>query len=263
MNHSNFYKPVISVITPVLNEVDNINGCILSVLKQDFKYIEHIIVDGGSIDGTIELLNKYNESIIVINDVENKGLYSAINKGIESAVGEWVIVLGADDRLCENSINRAIKYMINNSCAYYGNVILKSSGKKYDGKFSLQKLLYKNISHQALFYPTKYSKLNLYNTRYKILSDYEYLIKFIGLSYKKLIYIPVDISHYNDIDGISSNLVDKDFFNDKITLIKKNFPTIYFVQILFRSWILYLLSRLGAINLIKNIFNYLTDRNKW
>jgi glycosyltransferase involved in cell wall biosynthesis len=243
----------ISIITPVLNEVVCIEECICSVSKQSKVEIEHIIVDGGSTDGTLNVLEKYHHTALkIIKQKTPNGIYGAINEGLACARGKWILVLGADDSLIPNALIESFHYMTNNSEAYYGNVVLKSSGDSYDGFFSFRKLMYKNICHQAIFYPGIYCKQNLYSKEYKILADYEYLMRFI--SSNKINYIPVNIALYNDITGLSSNNTDYNFFKNKIYIIKENFPINYYYEYLSRNIILKIIRILHLDYIIKRFY---------
>jgi len=87
--------PLISIITPCLNRVDYIDEAVRSVLDQQYSPIEHIVVDGGSTDGTLEKLRRYNHVTVMTG--KDTGLYDAINKGIRSSKGELIGLLNSDD----------------------------------------------------------------------------------------------------------------------------------------------------------------------
>src|SRR5665213_1547652 len=94
----------LSVITPILNGVHTIERCVQSVLNQSAKEIEHILVDGGSTDGTLDLLKKYNpEKVKVLSDSDH-GIYDAMNRGLKVASGEWVIFIGGNDYLASPNV---------------------------------------------------------------------------------------------------------------------------------------------------------------
>ena len=96
-----------SIITPCLNAQAYIAEAIESVLAQNMTAVEHIVVDGGSTDSTLEILKKYPH-LIVINGPD-RGMYDAINKGIQLARGEWIGLLNADDIYPEGSLKQALE----------------------------------------------------------------------------------------------------------------------------------------------------------
>jgi glycosyltransferase involved in cell wall biosynthesis len=88
---------LVTVITAVLNASDCIAGCIESVLSQDYPNIEHIILDGGSSDDTLDVIRSYEDRLALWISEPDKGVYDAWNKGLDFARGEWIAFLGADD----------------------------------------------------------------------------------------------------------------------------------------------------------------------
>lgn len=93
-----------SIITVVYNGVDTLEETILSVVKQNYKNIEYIIIDGESTDGTLEIIKKYQNSIAYWISEPDKGIYDAMNKGINIAKGEWIYFLGSDDWLYNKNV---------------------------------------------------------------------------------------------------------------------------------------------------------------
>jgi len=143
-------KPLVSVITPVLNGIKYLKQSVESVLNQDYPYIEHIFVDGGSTDGTLELLReyqkKYPEKIVVFSDPKlNKGAGEAWNVGWKIAKGDIFGWLGADDFYEPGAISTVIKFFQENPDAYFvfgdcnvvnekGEILLTYPKRNYDLK---------------------------------------------------------------------------------------------------------------------------------
>ena len=102
-------EPKVTVITAVFNAVDCIANCIESVLGQDYPNVEHIILDGGSTDGTIEVLRRYEDRLTLWISEPDRGVYDAWNKGLKLARGEWISFLGADDTYLAGAISAYMK----------------------------------------------------------------------------------------------------------------------------------------------------------
>jgi glycosyltransferase involved in cell wall biosynthesis len=96
--------PLVSVITAVFNGGAALTDCIESVLQQDYPNIEHLIIDGGSTDGTIDVLKKYDDKLELWVSEPDHGVYDAWNKGLDLARGEWIAFLGADDTYMPGAI---------------------------------------------------------------------------------------------------------------------------------------------------------------
>ena len=95
---------LISVITVCYNAENNLERTILSVLNQTYSNIEYIIIDGGSTDGTIDLIKKYADKITYWQSETDKGIYDAMNKGIQKATGEWINFMNAGDLFSSTTI---------------------------------------------------------------------------------------------------------------------------------------------------------------
>lgn len=110
--------PKISIITPSLNQGDFIEQTILSVLSQDYPNLEYLIVDGGSLDATLDVLAKYSGKVTWISEAD-KGQTEAINKGLRRATGSIVSYLNADDLLLPGTLKRVEQAFINHPQTYW------------------------------------------------------------------------------------------------------------------------------------------------
>jgi glycosyltransferase involved in cell wall biosynthesis len=209
----------ITVITVVRNGEKTLEQTILSVINQTYKNIEYIIIDGGSTDGTVDIIKKYEQHLACWVSEPDKGIYDAMNKGIEKATGDFLFFLNSGDFLFENSTLTKIVKKMKCNVVYYGEVYMSGTRKLYWGKFSRIKLAIKNICHQSIFYPISvYSKYH-YDLQYKMLADYHYNISIY--SQIKFIYLNETIAFY-DPYGISSIQEDIKFKQDVNSLILKN-----------------------------------------
>jgi glycosyltransferase involved in cell wall biosynthesis len=98
----------VSIITTTYNSALTIEDTIKSVLDQDYPDIEYIIIDGGSTDGTMDIVNKYKDRIANIVSEKDEGMYDAMNKGIKLATGDVVGILNSDDIYTSNDVIRTV-----------------------------------------------------------------------------------------------------------------------------------------------------------
>ncbi|WP_244311225.1 glycosyltransferase family 2 protein [Mucilaginibacter metallidurans] len=122
----------ISVITVVYNAQDTIKRCIDSVIGQNYNNIEYIIIDGGSTDSSLQIINQYKSHIKVLISEPDQGIYDAVNKGIRLATGEIVGTLNADDFFANQEVISALAQAFSDSAAgiVYGNLdYINSVGK--------------------------------------------------------------------------------------------------------------------------------------
>src|SRR5690554_1584625 len=103
-------KPLITVVTVVYNGAEFLEDTIKSVIEQTYDNVEYIIVDGGSIDGTLEIIKKYGHAIDYWVSEPDKGIYDAMNKGINLMCGGWVVFLNADDYFVSNDVISKINF---------------------------------------------------------------------------------------------------------------------------------------------------------
>lgn len=181
-----FSKPLVSVITSVLNGVESIEETIKSVLNQSYKNIEYIIIDGGSTDGTDKIIKKYQNKIHKWISEPDTGVYNAWNKGINLASGDWIAFLGSDDLYLENALSNYVNFINSNKNKEYehissrvrlikNNKILRSIGKPWKWP-DFQKNM--SIAHVGSFHNKKiYERYGFYNEDYKICGDYELLLR--------------------------------------------------------------------------------------
>ena len=204
----------ISIITSVFNNTEFIEDCIKSVLKQNYKNIEYIIIDGGSTDGTIDVIKKYEEKISKYISEPDKGIYDALNKGIKLTSGDIIGFLHADDFYANNSVLETVVLHMTkhdvDSC--YGDLfyINKSNPNKVirhwksrpykDGLFKMGWM----PPHPTFFVKKEiYDKFGYFNTEFKIAADYELMLRFLEKYKISTHYIP-DVFIKMRIGGVSN-----------------------------------------------------------
>lgn len=215
--------PKISIGIIVYNGVEHIRGALDSVVSQSYKDIELIVVDGGSTDGTLDVLHDYAGHISVLVSAPDKGIYDAMNKVCSLATGDWLIFLGCDDVLL-NIICDVAASLNQSDAIYYGDAIFRSNDRVIGGEFSKYRLMKSNICHQAVFYPMTVYKKYSYSLDYKWLADYAYNIRLFGEGIQ-FVYLGIVVSIYNDKGG--SSLGDAVFEKNKLRLIRESLGTAY------------------------------------
>ncbi|MGM1056431.1 MAG: glycosyltransferase family 2 protein [Bacteroidota bacterium] len=203
---------------PTYNSAATLDLALESIIHQTFQNVEVLIIDGLSIDNTIEIAKKYQlqfPEIKIVSEAD-KGIYDAMNKGIGIAKGEWVYFMGSDDSLYETTtLNQVFdKKQIKNLDVIYGNVYAVGFNGVYDGEFTHTKLADKNICHQAIFFRRSiFENTGKFNLKYKALADWDHNIKWFFSSRIKNQYIDQVVANYAD-GGFSSD-GDSSFNKDK------------------------------------------------
>jgi len=197
-------KPLISIVTVVFNRKDDIEKTILSVISQSYSNIEFIIIDGGSNDGTLEVIKKYKDRIDHFISERDSGIYDAMNKGINLASGTWINFMNAGDRFSNIDIISDLPFSnFSSSPLIYGNRIFNKS-VIYPNSYEI--LQYGEIMacHQAMFFNISkvFRNTIFYITKYKIYGDYE-LVNRLYLKYKNLKYVDRNIA-ISQGSGVSS-----------------------------------------------------------
>lgn len=189
----------ISVITISFNSADTIESTIESVLAQDYDNVEHIIIDGGSNDKTLSIIEKYKDKIDVLVSEPDKGLYDAMNKGIKYATGDVIGMLNSDDLYADSSVLTKVANEIKNADAVYGDInyvdrddIHKVTRRWISGIYRQNAFKRGWMPPHPTFYvkAEKYHQLGTYDLRFKTSADYELMLRFIHKHKIKLSYIP-------------------------------------------------------------------------
>lgn len=165
----------VTVITVVYNGVISIESTIKSVINQSYSDFEYIIIDGGSKDGTIDIINKYKKNLTYFVSEKDSGIYDAMNKGISNSHGKWLIFMNSGDTFYNSNV------LSNVFSKNYENVgVIYGSVNCYD-KFKSVVIYPKSISalknnmsfcHQSSFVKIELLQKNKFDTKYKIAADY-------------------------------------------------------------------------------------------
>ena len=177
----------LSIITVCFNQQKNISETIESVLSQNYKDIEYILIDGGSSDGSLEIINDYSSDIDCLISEPDNGIYNAINKGLSKATGDIIGLLHAGDLFYDNNVisNVVSCFKQGDSDLIYGHSAVYAEDRK--------KIIRKNVSpkykdnlmkfgwfpsHQSIYLKSSvFDQCGDYNEDYKIAADYEFLLR--------------------------------------------------------------------------------------
>ena len=231
---------LVSIITVVYNNVDMIEDTIKSVTSHDLNTFEYVIIDGGSTDGTIAIINKYLDQIAVFVSEPDKGIYDAMNKGISLSSGQFIGFINCGDKL----LALPLQEIANNSGSFINcfPVSLSSGSVMFPSNGSLLKVR-NTLPHQGCFY--KKSDDLIYDTKYKIFSDFN-LNQNAYKNKQRISVFDSPVVAFHDEGGVSH---DKRNSKEIFEVVKANYGLHF--QIL--SWFYF--KKQGALQRIKNLFD--------
>jgi glycosyltransferase involved in cell wall biosynthesis len=182
---SNETKPKISVITVTFNSAQTLEATIQSVVAQQYPNLEYIIVDGGSTDGTLDIIKKYEVHITKWVSEKDSGLYDAMNKGIALSTGEWIAFLNSDD-VYVNSPLHSVAAMLQKKPdvgVVYANALIRSDVRppylyKSTHPVSKRDFWRTPIIHPSMFTKrSEFDRVGLFSMDYPISADYELILR--------------------------------------------------------------------------------------
>jgi glycosyltransferase involved in cell wall biosynthesis len=213
--------PLVSIVTPCYNSEQFIESCIESVLAQDYPYVEHIVQDGASTDGTVEILKRYTGKIQLVSEPD-KGQADGLNKALKRSQGDIILVLNADDELLPHAARWGVENMEKypDAGVVYGNqYTINAEGKiigayRYDHTYDFHKLLCVELvppAQAAFIRRNHFEQVGLYaDTELDTCPDYEMWVR-IGLKFP-MIYLPGFIARYRwhtDSEGRQKDIIHK------------------------------------------------------
>ena len=220
---------MISIITIVFNNIIGIKKTLVSISNIKDKNFEFIIIDGGSNDGTQEIILKYNDIVSHFITEKDKGIYDAMNKGIKLSNGEWIIFINGGDQINSVVFQDCMKELkTTNADIVYGDVLIEKNGELISEKaMPIEIINYcQPFCHQSSFVRRKLFIDNLFNLKYKICADYHWFLN-AYIHKAKFQYINYPISIFES-GGISFKFSFRYFlenlfivFNSHISLMSK------------------------------------------
>jgi glycosyltransferase involved in cell wall biosynthesis len=198
-------NPVLTIITVVFNGSETLERTITSVVNQTYKNLEYIIIDGGSTDGTQNIIRKYQHLIDYWVSEPDHGIYDAMNKALCRSRGNWVYFLGCDDAILSIDVMSEIFASYSLDFIEKFDIIIGEGlcqGKRHRNSFDYRMLKGNSFNHQCAFYKRSLFDENLYDTSYSLGADYKFNLK-LYLSKTKCLRVSVLISEYGGY-GVSS-----------------------------------------------------------
>lgn len=255
----------ISIITATYNSAFTLEQTILSVVEQTYQDIEYIIIDGGSTDGTVELIKKYGNRIACWVSEPDKGVYDAFNKGVKAATGDYIYFLGADDCLCDvSTIERVAQEL------YEKNVdILSAAVWLVDEKYRTQNLEsgmraetpeydFSMIPHQGMFVRRELLLKNLFDTSYRIAADYLFFLTCFFNKRVRIKYISLPVAFFSS-GGISGEIGK--LLEEENSRIREMFNLPLCSGNKYKLVVKFLLDKIGVLNYLRQKKNNYIRKN--
>jgi glycosyltransferase involved in cell wall biosynthesis len=189
---------IFSIITVCYNAELTINRCISSVISQKYKNVEYIIIDGGSTDNTLNIIDQYKQHIAIIKSEPDKGIYDAMNKGIKLATGDIIGLINADDYFADDTVLNDIEagFIQQNKDIIYGDLdFVNESGKiirKWrSGNYSNGVFNWGWMPPHPTFYCKRrlFEQIGYYSLNYGTAADYELMVRFMHLNRIEAFYV--------------------------------------------------------------------------
>ena len=213
----------LSIIVPTYNCEKTISRCVDSIFGQLFQDWELLVVDGMSEDGTLKIVQQYSlqDGRVRVFSEPDKGIYDAMNKGIDRAQGEWLYFMGSDDFLYDShSLEGIFTNNVDEYDVVYGTVYAPHWEDRYKGEWKIENYM-DNRCHQAIFYKRSFfGKSIRYDIRYKVCADSAINMRwFLSPKYSSH-YYPIVVANYSD-GGYSSHTIDHEYNKDQAGIILK------------------------------------------
>ena len=208
----------LSIILPTLNSSATIDRALSSILDQTFTDWEILLMDGESRDDTVVIAKGYNDDRIKIHIAKDKGIYDAMNHGIQKATGKWLYFLGSDDYLLEPTVLEEMLTKTNGYDMIYGDVESTHLPPAHSGEWNHETLLF-NRCHQGIFYRrTVFDRIGPYPLKYPVCADHYINLRIFLNRCMRTQYRPVVVAHHSD-GGASQTLSDIAFYSEIDRLI--------------------------------------------
>lgn len=222
---------LLSVITINYNDAGGLQKTIDSVVNQTWKEFEYLVIDGGSTDESPALIEAYKNQIAYSISEKDSGIYNAMNKGIKTAKGKYLLFLNSGDYLVSDTVfENVFSSFASDTDFICGHLYYEQSGKavikEHPEQMTFSYLISKTVYHPSTFIKrTLFEQYGLYNENNKIVSDWEFFFKTMGLNGASYMKIDTTITHF-DMNGISSVQEDR-VKEEKLRVFKSYLPYVF------------------------------------
>lgn len=209
----------LSIITINYNNAESLRQTLASVAAQTCRDIEHIIIDGGSTDGSVDIIRDYessnslNSNSLTLSWVSEKdnGIYDAMNKGIKKATGDYLYFLNSGDVLADENVIEGLMRQLGDADIVVGRVNCVSNGDIVgqtpllsEADMSMYQMYLHGINHQSAIIRRSVQLEHLYDATLKIGADWKFFVEAIVLGGAKVKFVDSEFANY-DVSGVSSN----------------------------------------------------------
>jgi glycosyltransferase involved in cell wall biosynthesis len=220
-------EPVLSVITVVYNNAEDIERTILSVLNQTYSHIEYIIMDGDSTDGTKEIISRYEDRVAKFISQKDNGIYDAMNKGLALATGDYVLFMNSGDEIYDSHTVEKVFKAGQDADIYYGETEMydktgKSLGKRRHvapKEFTWESFKYgMSVSHQAIY--IRRSIIEPFDLNYRLSSDIDWIIR-AAKNANKIVNVRMFVAKY--LVGGMSKKRHRESLTERFNIFSKHY----------------------------------------
>ena len=215
-----------SIITINFNNKDGLEKTIKSVLEQTFNDYQYIIIDGGSTDGSADVIKKYTNDIDYWISEPDNGIYDAMNKGIDNATGDYCIFMNSGDQFYNDNVLYYFKSINHHEDIIYGDVYNSETNKIMFSpphkEISLYYLYSSTIPHQGAFIKTSLQKKHFYDDSLRIVADWKFFYESIIIDNCSIIHVNSPVCKFCP-DGISTTNPDATW-NEKKRVLQELLP---------------------------------------
>ena len=214
-----------------------------SVFNQGFTNYELIVFDGGSEDGTFDVIQQYHKQISYYESTKDKNLYDAMNKAIDKSNGDWLYFMGADDCLLKNNLPTIFNNNLDGIEIVFGN-IRYSDNTNFRSEFSKKLLLKNSLHHQGTLYHKRCFYGKNFNTNYAILADYDFNLQ-LFFEQKKALYVDTVFAVCGR-EGISKQK-GWPHYKEEFLIKKERLNAVQFIVYGSLTLVKYLFNRIGLL----------------